>query len=115
MDQLHEQACEVCQTGAPTVSEQELQELLPQIPDWQPVVRDGIMRLERSYPFRNFRQALDFTHQVGELAEAHDHHPAILTEWGKVTVTWWTHKINGLHRTDLILAAKTDRLPGSAG
>ena len=114
MDQLHEQVCEACQPGAPTVSEQDLQELLPQIPDWEPVVRDGIMRLERSYPFRNFRQALNFTHQVGELAEAHDHHPTILTEWGKVTVTWWTHKIGGLHRTDLILAAKTDRLPGNA-
>ncbi len=60
--------------------------------------------------FRNFVEAVAFTNQVAEIAKAEGHHPVILTEWGKVTVTWWTHKIRGLHRNDFIMAAKTDRL-----
>jgi 4a-hydroxytetrahydrobiopterin dehydratase len=86
--------------------------LRPQIPDWQVVERDGIPRLERVFKFPNFAAALAFTDRVGALAEAEGHHPALLTEWGRVTVTWWTHKIGGLHRNDFIMAAKTDRLAG---
>jgi 4a-hydroxytetrahydrobiopterin dehydratase len=78
------------------------------VPDWQIIERDGIKRLERT--FKNFAQAVAFTNKVAEIAEAEGHHPAILTEWGKVTVTWWTHKIKGLHRNDFIMAAKTDQL-----
>ena len=63
---------------------------------------------KKSIPSKNFREALAFTNQVGEIAEAQGHHPGLLTEWGKVTVTWWTHKINGLHKNDFIMAAKTD-------
>ncbi len=63
-----------------------------------------------SFKFKNFVQSLEFTNQVGALAEAEGHHPALLTEWGRVTVTWWTHKIKGLHRNDFIMAAKTDQL-----
>jgi 4a-hydroxytetrahydrobiopterin dehydratase len=85
-------------------------EFAPQVPDWQIVERESIRRLERIFKFKNFVQALAFTDRVGELAEAEGHHPAILTEWGKVTVTWWTHKIRGLHRNDFIMAAKTDQL-----
>jgi 4a-hydroxytetrahydrobiopterin dehydratase len=73
-------------------------------------VGDGIPRLERQYRFRSFVDALAFTNRVGEIAEAEGHHPAILTEWGRVTVSWWTHKIRGLHRNDFVMAAKTDRL-----
>ena len=58
----------------------------------------------------DFAQALEFTKKVGELAEEDAHHPALLTEWGRTTVTWWTHKIKGLHRNDFIMAAKTDKL-----
>ena len=74
------------------------------------VEEDGIEKLQRHFPFRNFVQALAFSNRVGELAEQEGHHPAILTEYGKVTVTWWTHKIRGLHRNDFICAAKTDAL-----
>ena len=109
MPQLANSNCEACRAGAPLVSDEELPELLREIPDWTPVVIDNVMRLERSYSFPNFVAAIGFTNQVGELAEAEDHHPALLTEWGKVTVTWWTHKIKGLHRNDFIMAAKTDR------
>jgi 4a-hydroxytetrahydrobiopterin dehydratase len=87
--------------------------LRPQIPDWQVVEREGIPRLERVFSFPNFATALAFTDRVGALAEAEGHHPALLTEWGRVTVTWWTHKIGGLHRNDFIMAAKTDQLAGT--
>ena len=65
-------------------------------------------RLERVFKLSNFAEALDLTNRIGALAEAQKHHPAILTEWGKVTVWWWTHKIRGLHRNDVVMAAKTD-------
>ena len=110
MNELKALQCVPCRGGEPTVTEAELQEYLPQIPEWVVVERDGIKRLERWYNFKNFRDALTFTDRVGELAEAHDHHPALLTEWGRVTVTWWTHKIKGLHRNDFIMAAKTDAI-----
>ncbi len=76
--------------------------------------REGIQRLEREFAFDTFADALQFTDAVGQLAEAEGHHPALLTEWGKVTVTWWTHTIGGLHRNDFILAAKTDTLYAQA-
>jgi 4a-hydroxytetrahydrobiopterin dehydratase len=80
------------------------------VPDWEVVEQAGVKRLERVFKFKNFAQALDFTNRVGTLAEAEDHHPALLTEWGKVTVTWWTHAIGGLHRNDFVMAAKTHDL-----
>jgi 4a-hydroxytetrahydrobiopterin dehydratase len=90
------------------LSEDEIRELAREIPEWKVVEREGIKRLEREFRFRNFSAALAFTVQVGELAEAEDHHPALLTEWGRVTATWWAHRIGGLHRNDFIMAAKTD-------
>ncbi|HCH33549.1 MAG TPA: 4a-hydroxytetrahydrobiopterin dehydratase [Oceanospirillaceae bacterium] len=107
---LSESQCEACQSGAPAVSEVELKNLLMEIPHWTPISVDGVMQLQRQYKFKNFKLALAFTNQLGELAETVFHHPAILTEWGKVTVTWWTHTIDGLHRNDFIMAAKTDLL-----
>jgi 4a-hydroxytetrahydrobiopterin dehydratase len=88
----------------------EIEVLKPEVPDWNVTEKDGILRLDRVFKLKNFAQALAFTNQLGEIAEAEDHHPALLTEWGKVTVTWWTHKIKGLHRNDFIMAAKTDDL-----
>ena len=92
------------------MTDAEVAELLPQVPDWELVEVDGIRRLTRIFPADDFAQALEFTNAVGELAEAEGHHPALLTEWGRTTVTWWTHKIRGLHRNDFIMAAKTDEL-----
>ena len=66
--------------------------------------------IELVFSVDDFAQALEFTNKVGELAEEEGHHPALLTEWGRTTVTWWTHKIRGLHRNDFIMAAKTDEL-----
>ena len=110
MEELIQMKCVACRKGEPTVTEKENAEFFPQIPEWKIVERDGIRRLERTYGFKDFSQALSWTNKVGELAEAEGHHPALLTEWGKVTVTWWTHKIKGLHRNDFIMAAKTDAL-----
>lgn len=104
---LKELRCIPCRGGDPPLTESEIAALMPQVPGWEVVEEEGIQRLRRVYKFKNFAEALAFTNRVGELAEAEDHHPAILTEWGKVTVTWWTHKIRGLHRNDFIMAAKT--------
>jgi 4a-hydroxytetrahydrobiopterin dehydratase len=113
MEPLTEQKCVACRADAPTVTDTEIAELRPEIPDWELVEVDGIKRLRRVFSFDDFAQALAFTTKVGELAEAEGHHPALLTEWGRTTVTWWTHKIKGLHRNDFIMAAKTDELAGA--
>jgi 4a-hydroxytetrahydrobiopterin dehydratase len=110
MENLATLKCEACRRGSPAVSDHEIEELLPSVPDWNIVERDGIKQLERLFKFRDFVRALEFTNQVGKIAEEEGHHPAILTEWGKVTVTWWTHAIKNLHLNDFIMAAKTDQL-----
>ena len=108
--QLAQGQCEVCRADAPKVDERDMPPLLAALPDWQLSVVDGVKQLQRLCVFKNFVEAQAFVNRVADLAEAHNHHPAILLEWGKVTVTWWTHKINGLHRNDFVMAAKTDRL-----
>ena len=110
MPTLTNEKCTACNREAPLVTDAEIRELKPQIPDWKMVEREGIQRLERVFNFKDFVSALEFTNRVGDLAEAEGHHPAILTEWGRVTVTLWTHKIRGLHRNDFIMAAKIDLL-----
>jgi 4a-hydroxytetrahydrobiopterin dehydratase len=110
MSDLTQEKCEACRRDAPKVTEAEIAELRPRIPQWDLTKQDDISRLVRRYEFPNFVEALAFTNRVGELAEAEGHHPALLTEWGRVTVSWWTHKIRGLHRNDFIMAAKTDAL-----
>jgi 4a-hydroxytetrahydrobiopterin dehydratase len=66
--------------------------------------------LHKSFKFKDFREALDFTNSVGELAEAQGHHPDIYLAWGKVEITLWTHKIDGLTESDFVMAAKIQRL-----
>ena len=110
MEALTGMHCEACQRGAPTVTDAEMRELLPQIPEWEVEVEDDIPRLVRTFTFPDFASALAFTVRVGEIAEEEQHHPAILTEWGSVTVLWWTHKIRGLHQNDFIMAARTDQV-----
>ena len=105
---LTQQRCEACHADAPRVSDDELSDLIKEVPSWAPIIRDNIMMLERTYSFADYLSAVEFTNLVAELAETEDHHPALLLEWGKVTVTWWSHKIKGLHKNDFICAAKTD-------
>ena len=102
--------CVACRRDSPLVTDQEIAELRPQVSEWQFVEEDGIRKLNRQFKFNSFKAALAFTNAVGGIAEEEGHHPRIVTEWGKVAVTWWTHKIRGLHRNDFIMAAKTDGL-----
>ncbi|MBW8190093.1 4a-hydroxytetrahydrobiopterin dehydratase [Neiella marina] len=107
---LAQQVCEACRADAPRVTDAEISEWLPLIAAWQLDAEDGIKKLSRQFKFANFVDAMSFAGHVAELAEAHGHHPALLVEWGKVTVTWWTHKIKGLHKNDFVMAAKTDAI-----
>ncbi len=110
MNDLKDQKCEACRKGAPLVTQKEIDELMPQIPDWQIIEEEDIKHLVRTFKFLNFADALSFTAKVGGQADEEGHHPAMLTEWGKVTVTWWSRKIKGLHKSDFIMAAKTDNI-----
>ena len=105
--------CVPCRGGDPSLTESEIADLLPKIPEWQLVTRDGISRLERVFKLKDYAQALEITNKVAAVAEEQDHHPLIILEWGRVTVHWWTHVVKGLHKNDFIMAAKTDELFGS--
>ena len=108
MSVLAEKQCVPCRGGVPPVIGVELQDLRRQLGgDWQ-VVEEH--HLEKTYAFDDFRQALDFTVRVGEMAEEQDHHPDIYLTWGEVKVTIWTHKIDGLTESDFVFAAKADGL-----
>jgi len=109
MAELHQHACEACREGAPKVSPSDAILFMKELPDWRIIQQDAVDQLIREYSFKNFVDALAFTNQIGELAEEYNHHPEIRTEWGKVTLLWWTHKINGLHKTDFGMAAKSDQ------
>lgn len=110
MTVLSNKTCEVCRVGAPPATQKEINSFKPQIPDWKITTVDDVSHLIRVFKFNNFIEAIAFTNKIGDLAEYEAHHPAILTEWGSVKVSWWTHKINGLHMNDFIMAAKTDNL-----
>lgn len=115
LPELTEEGCVACRADAPAVTPEEIREIKPQTPEWAVVEEDGVPKLDRLFRFEDFAQALAFTAAVGDAAEAEGHHPRIVTEWGRVRVTWWTHKIRNLHRNDFIMAAKTDRLYRRAG
>lgn len=110
MTTLAKQHCQPCNQNAQRLSQNEAQALLKDLSEWQIVEHDGIMKLSRSFTFRDFASALAYTQRVGEIAEQAGHHPVIVTEWGKATVTWWSHAIKGLHHNDFILAARTDEV-----
>ena len=108
--ELKGQKCQPCSGNSPLLSREEIQKLKQQIPEWEIIEREGELRLKKVYKFPDFITALNFTNRVAEEAEQEGHHPSLLTEWGKVTVTWWTHAISGLHHNDFIMAAKTDAI-----
>ncbi len=112
MAKLLDLKCVACRGGEPAATAAEIEEYRPQVPEWQIVEVDGIQHLRRVFKFKDFAAALDFTDRVGAIAESEDHHPRLVTEWGKVTIDWWTHVIKGLHRNDFIMAARTDQLAG---
>ncbi|HZS09372.1 MAG TPA: 4a-hydroxytetrahydrobiopterin dehydratase [Blastocatellia bacterium] len=106
---LAKKTCVPCRGGVPALKGKEITKLLKQLDGWNVVDEH---HLEKTYNFPDFAEALDFTNQVGELAEEEDHHPDIYLAWGKVGITIWTHKVGGLTESDFILAAKIDELPG---
>lgn len=107
---LVREKCVACRRDSPRVTDEEIAELHPQVPEWQLTEVDGIKRLERVFRFGDFAGALGFSLRVGEAAEAEGHHPRMTVEWGRVGVEWWTHKIRGLHRNDFIMGAKADKI-----
>ena len=109
-EELTSERCVACRADSPRLTADELAPLLSRLSDWRVVERNETPRLQRAFRFPDFRTALAFTQRVGELAEAEGHHPSLLTEWGRVQVSWSTHAIRGLHRNDVIMAAKTDAL-----
>ncbi|MCL4531560.1 MAG: 4a-hydroxytetrahydrobiopterin dehydratase [Chloroflexi bacterium] len=110
MDDLSKMKCVACRGIEPTLSDIQILEYQIRVPEWKVKKVDGMNRLERVFKFKDFAEAIAFTDKIGAIAEEEDHHPLIITEWGRVTVNWWTHKIGGLHQNDFIMAAKTDRL-----
>jgi 4a-hydroxytetrahydrobiopterin dehydratase len=113
MKNLLNETCVPCTGSLPPATEEEINTLKVQIPDWEVITKNGELRLQRVYKFPDFKTALAFTQLIGETAEQQGHHPTLLTEWGRVTVNWWTHAINGLHQNDFVMAAKSDRLANS--
>ena len=107
---LHQSLCEACRHDAPVLTENEIQDLLPQIPSWKIFEEEEVKKLICSFTFLNYKDSVEFANKVAILAEREDHHPEIILEWGKVTVIWWSHKIMGLHKNDFICAAKTDEI-----
>ena len=107
---LNQSSCEACKKDAIILSEKEILELAPQIPSWKILEEENIKKLICSFAFLNYRESVEFTNNVANLADEQDHHPEIILEWGKVTVLWWSHKIQGLHKNDFICAAKTDEI-----
>jgi len=110
MDELADMHCTTITKTTPPLNKRDIDHYHAQVEDWRIYEKDGEPRLEKSFAFKNFGQALTFTNRVGQAAETENHHPAILCEWGRVTVTWWTHRVKGLTQNDFIMAAKTDQL-----
>ena len=107
---LKESKCEACTIDAPLVSDLEAKNLLSELDGWIIESVSGIDQLVKTYKFSNYEESLDFSNKVADLAESEDHHPRIVLEYGSVEVSWWSHKIKGLHKNDFICAAKTDLL-----
>ncbi|MBS0640592.1 MAG: 4a-hydroxytetrahydrobiopterin dehydratase [Acetobacteraceae bacterium] len=111
-EMLVEKSCTPCRGGIPPLTSDEAEALRAQAPEW--ALRDEATRIERTYRFRNFREAAAFVQQAAELAESEAHHPDISFGWGYATVSLRTKKIKGLHENDFIMAAKLDRLAAAA-
>jgi 4a-hydroxytetrahydrobiopterin dehydratase len=110
MSELAAKECIPCRGGVPPLKGKEIAALQEKLGGEWKVVDEH--HLAKDYTFKNFREALDFTNRVGELAEAQGHHPDIYLAWGKVKVSVWTHKIDALTESDFVLAAKADKALG---
>ena len=107
---LHLRHCEPYKLSTPVISEEEAHQLVLGVPGWKRQFHGGVEKLVREFFFISFKDAFTFTAKVANAADREDHHPTVLTEWGKVTVYWWSHRVDGLHVNDFIMAAKTDTI-----
>jgi len=110
MINLNKESCIACRKDSPRLNLEEISDLCLEIPDWDLAYENDIPTLTRSFSFADFDKAIRFVNKIALLSELEDHHPKILVEWGRVTVSWWTHIIQGLHRNDFVMAAKTGSL-----
>jgi len=108
MAALLDQKLQACTPASTALSNQEINQLLSKLDGWELEVTDGVNRIKKAYTFDNFSSALKYTNKIGLLADADNHHPGIYIEWGKVTLSWWTHTLSGLFINDFIMAAKCD-------
>lgn len=104
--------CVACRGDVPSLGESEISELRIHVSQWEIITQDGVLRLQRVFKLKDFLEAVNFANKIAVISEEQGHHPLMITEWGRVTVQWWTHKVRGLHRNDFIMAAKTDELLG---
>ena len=107
---LNKMTCEPCRFGGRRVTSAEARDLIIKVPGWRRKTEKGVNKLIREFNFIGFDDAFEFAGRIAELAHEQDHHPTVLVEYGKVTIRWWTHKINGLHLNDFIMAARTDEI-----
>ena len=112
---LNNERCEACRRDSPSVTDEEVTQMKPEVPEWELTHENGIPKLDRVFTVKNFKVAMDFTNRLGELAEDQGHDPRLITEWGRVQVPWWTHKIRNLHRNDFVMAAKSDAIFSNFG
>lgn len=108
--ELDKKTCIPCQGGMPSLGATEIEQLLPNVPDWKVIEVEGMKRLERTIEFKDFVDNMKFVNAVAGVAEAEGHHPDLHIHWNRLRVEIWTHKIGGLHENDFILASKIDRL-----
>ena len=110
---LASEKCEICRPDSPSVDEAEREQLLAELPGWSVIDDLGMLQLVKKFEFSNFLQAVEVHNKIAALAEEENHHPELVTEWGGLTVKWWTHSIGGLHRNDFIMAARCNQLDES--
>ena len=110
MTSLSSEKCVACRHNSRRVSKIEIEQLKSQIPEWNLLDDNDILKLNRTFKFQNYGAAAKFTWNVAMISEEEGHHPQIILEWGNVRIAWWTHLIKGLHRNDFLMAAKTDKI-----
>ena len=108
--ELHRMSCDNPEATSLPISTDNAKDLLLLIPLWTRKSREGNQKLVREFRFEGFNDAFEFTSKIAGLADEEDHHPLMTIEWGKVTILWWSHKIEGLHKNDFICASKTENI-----
>jgi len=107
---LDNEAVIPCSQSSSALSKDEINRLLNELNNWYLMLDNGIQIISKHFTFKSYLSAIEFANSVASLAEQENHHPRICIEWGKVTIDWWTHSINGLFINDFIMAARCERI-----